>query len=110
MHASRTFSAHRLQVGGIGLILLSLWVAVLAYREKRRWLLTWAGVYFTVAITMTTLTYSKGPDPHDMFGCRWTPLQPPLHHMQRSERCGSSSPVGYTRRMSTFGMLHEHGA
>jgi hypothetical protein len=65
-----------LQVGGLGLIVLSLWVAVLAYRERRRWLLTWAGVYFTVAITMTSLTYSKGPDPHDMFGCRRA--QPPF--------------------------------
>ena len=51
------------QVGGMGLIILSLWVAVMAYRERRRWLLTWAGVYLTVAVTMTTLTYSKGPDP-----------------------------------------------
>ena len=51
-------------------MVLSLWVGVMAYRERRRWLLTWAGVYFTVAVTMTTLTYSKGPDPHDMFGCR----------------------------------------
>ncbi len=50
-------------MGGIGLIVLSLWVAVMAYRERRRWLLTWAGVYFTVALTMTTLTYSKGPAP-----------------------------------------------
>ena len=52
-------------------MVLTLWVGVLAYRERRRWLMTWAGVYFTVAITMTSLTYSKGPDPHDMFGCRW---------------------------------------
>lgn len=58
-----------LQVGGFVLIALSLWVGFMAYKEKRRWLLTWASVYGATSLFMTLVTYVKGPDPHDMFGC-----------------------------------------
>ena len=58
------------QVGGFVLIALSAWVAFMAYKERRRWLLTWSSVYFATSVFMTLLTYIKGPDPHDMFGCR----------------------------------------
>ena len=41
----------------------------LAYKEKRRWLLSWAAIYFVMAFVMTLVTYIRGPDPHDAFGC-----------------------------------------
>ena len=41
----------------------------LAYKEQRRWLLSWAAVYFVMAAVMTLVTYARGPDPHDAFGC-----------------------------------------
>ena len=41
----------------------------LAYKEKRRWLLSWAAIYFVMACVMTLVTYIRGPDPHDAFGC-----------------------------------------
>lgn len=56
-------------VGGMALIVLSAWIAFVAWRERRRWLLTWSSIYGAVAVFMTLLTYIKGPDPHDMFGC-----------------------------------------
>ena len=42
----------------------------IAYKEQRRWLLSWASVYFAMAFVMTLVTYVRGPDPHDAFGCR----------------------------------------
>lgn len=64
------------QVVGFVLIALSAWVAFMAYKERRRWLLTWSSVYFATSVFMTLLTYIKGPDPHDMFGCRWVSCTP----------------------------------
>ncbi|CAL8468348.1 g7888 [Coccomyxa elongata] len=67
--ASCDCSCRWLVVGGFVLIALSAWVAFMAYKERRRWLLTWSSVYFATSVFMTLLTYIKGPDPHDMFGC-----------------------------------------
>ena len=49
--------------------MISLWIAAISFLEKRRWLLTWSGIYAVTALFMTIATYVKGPDPHDMFGC-----------------------------------------
>jgi hypothetical protein len=51
------------------LTVISMWIATLSLLEKRRWLFTWSGIYATVALFMTIITYLKGPDPHDVFGC-----------------------------------------
>jgi len=47
------------QVGGMALTILSAWIAFVAWRERRRWLLIWSGIYGAVAISMTMLTYVK---------------------------------------------------
>lgn len=48
-----------IQVGGMALTILSAWIAFVAWRERRRWLLIWSGIYGAVAISMTMLTYVK---------------------------------------------------
>ena len=43
----------------MALTVLSAWIALVAWRERRRWLLTWSGIYGAVAVCMTLLTYFK---------------------------------------------------
>ena len=43
----------------MALTVLSAWIALVAWRERRRWLLTWSGIYGAVAVFMTLLTYIK---------------------------------------------------
>ena len=42
---------------------------MLSYRERRQWLCIWSSVYAFTGLSMTTITYLRGPDPHDAFGC-----------------------------------------
>lgn len=56
------------QVTGMALTALSLWISWLAWKERRRWLLTWSAVYGLMSAFMTALAYALGPDPHDVFG------------------------------------------
>ena len=44
-------------------------VALISYREKRRWLFTWASIYAIASGILTAVTYTKGPDSHDIYGC-----------------------------------------
>jgi hypothetical protein len=92
------------QVVGFVLIALSAWVAFIAYKERRRWLLTWSSVYFATSVFMTLLTYIKGPDPHDMFGCRWVPAPPSSCSLSH----GSSSQA--SMHYSTCSSSWWHGA
>ena len=46
----------------MALTVLSAWIAFVAWRERRRWLLTWSGIYGAVAVCMTILTYFKVPN------------------------------------------------
>ena len=46
----------------MALTVLSAWIAFVAWRERRRWLLTWSGIYGAVAVCMTVLTYFKVPN------------------------------------------------
>ena len=45
----------------MALTVLSAWIAFVAWRERRRWLLTWSSIYGAIAISMTLLTYIKVP-------------------------------------------------
>ncbi len=45
----------------MALTVLSAWIAFVAWRERRRWLLTWSSIYGAVAVFMTLLTYIKVP-------------------------------------------------
>ena len=51
----------------MALTVLSAWIAFVAWRERRRWLLTWSGIYGAVAVCMTILTYFKVPKIRDSF-------------------------------------------
>ena len=44
-------------------------IAVISYKEKRKWLLTWSSIYMVSSAALTTITYSKGPDSHEWYGC-----------------------------------------
>lgn len=44
-------------------------IALIAYREKRRWLLTWASIYALSSFILTSFTHYKGPDSHEWYGC-----------------------------------------
>ena len=52
----------------MALTLLSAWIAWLAWKERRRWLLIQSAVYSLVSVVMTVTAYTLGPDPHDVFG------------------------------------------
>ena len=56
------------QVFGMALTLLSAWIAWLAWKERRRWLLIQSAVYGLVSGVMTVTAFMLGPDPHDVFG------------------------------------------
>ena len=43
----------------MALTVLSAWIAFVAWRERRRWLLTWSSIYGAVAVFMTLVTYIK---------------------------------------------------
>ncbi len=44
-------------------------IAVISYKEKRKWLLTWSSIYVVSSAALTLVTYSKGPDSHEWYGC-----------------------------------------
>ena len=52
----------------MALTLLSAWIAWLAWKERRRWLLIQSAVYGLVSGVMTVTALALGPDPHDVFG------------------------------------------
>ncbi|KAK9830200.1 hypothetical protein WJX72_010253 [[Myrmecia] bisecta] len=62
-------SCRWLVVGGMAFTVLAFMVWLVAYRERRKWLTWWSGAYTITGVLMTTVTYLKGPDPHDVFGC-----------------------------------------
>lgn len=62
-------SCRFLVVLGMCLTALTCLLAIVAYRERRRFLWIWSGIYCLIALSMTVLTTLKGPDPHDPFGC-----------------------------------------
>ena len=44
-------------------------VAYISYKEKRKWLFTWSSIYVVSSAALTIVTYSKGPDSHEWYGC-----------------------------------------
>ena len=44
-------------------------IAFISYKEKRKWLLTWSCIYTFSSAILTIVTYSRGPDSHEWYGC-----------------------------------------
>lgn len=86
----------------MALTVLSAWIAFVAWRERRRWLLTWSSIYGAVAVFMTLVTYIKVHLPFDPpdsgILARHISRQMAAHYMKLPSRVIDSQQCVYSPR------------
>lgn len=93
-------------------------VAFISYKEKRRWLLIWSSIYVVSSAVLTLITYSKGPDSHEWYGCSvplslWslflflsTLSYYTTDYMHRGQQEGDRERYVYDPKVGTVLLLH----
>lgn len=63
-------SCRHLLAAQLILVLLSILIGVVAFRESRRFLAVWGSIFAFESVCMVIVTFMRGPDPNDLgFSC-----------------------------------------